>query len=72
MPSRSYITQRYKELGSPTNGETIWYRNEVDPALQNGNIKTNKTDTKTALHIESPPKECPCTLPTKQDREKER
>jgi hypothetical protein len=37
---------------SPTNGETIWQRKEVDPALQNGNIKKNKTDTKTALHVD--------------------
>ena len=68
MPSRSYITQRYKGLGSPTNGETIWQRKEVDPALQNGNIKTNKTDTKTGLQIETPPKECPC----KQNRTEKR
>jgi hypothetical protein len=46
------------------NGETIWQREDVDPALQSGNRKTEKTDTKTALHIESPPKGCPCTLPT--------
>jgi len=39
-------------VGSPTNGETIWQRKEVDPAHQNGNIKTNKTDTKTALHVD--------------------
>ena len=39
-------------VGSPTNGETIWQRKEVDPAHQNGDIKTNKTDTKTALHVD--------------------
>jgi hypothetical protein len=31
---------------------------------RDGNIKTDETDTKTGLHVESPPKDSPCTQPS--------
>ena len=50
---------------------------KCDPPIQNGNRKTenrnrktDKTDTKTTLHIQSPPKECPSTLPTNRTKKR--